>query len=109
MSEQLGPMDVNCDAPPYHVVEACEGLGFHAPLDVRWCHLSHFLAEKKGQFGIHLWEWFFGKDQPEEGTCICGRPLPHLDAYTFTFISERRAVYFLGQCHQCQTIYWDEG
>ncbi len=105
MSEQLGPLEVNCDAPLYHVVEACERLGFHAPLDVRWCRVSHFLAARGNTFS----RWFFGKGQPEGWTCNCGRSLPPLEPCTFTFASERKAVYYLGQCRKCWTIYWEEG
>ena len=106
MSEHLGPMEVNCDAPPYRVVDACAPLGFQTPLDVRWCQMRHFLAEKSGR---PFWEKFFRKGQPEGRNCFCGRSLPRLESYTFTFSSERKAVYFLGQCRQCQTIYWEEG
>jgi hypothetical protein len=101
-------MDVNCDAPPYRVVEACAALGFQAPLDVRWCQMRNFLAEKSGQVGRPFWEKFFHKGQPIERNCICGQSLPRLESYTFTFSSERKAIYFLGQCRQCQTIYWEE-
>jgi hypothetical protein len=41
MSNQLGPIDVCCDAPPYPIVKACAQLGFLMPEDVRWCQMSH--------------------------------------------------------------------
>ncbi len=105
MSEQLGPLDVDCDAPPYAVVAACEGLGFQAPLDVRWCRTSHSQADRASK----LLGWFHGKGRPEQRTCTCGQSLPLLEPYTFPFISEKRVVYFLGQCRRCRTIYWEEG
>ena len=40
MAENLGPIDVLCDAPPYPVVKACAGLGFTRPQDVRWCRID---------------------------------------------------------------------
>ena len=36
MNGHLGPVEVECDAPPYAVVQACAYLGFDRPLDVRW-------------------------------------------------------------------------
>jgi hypothetical protein len=36
MNGRLGPVEMECDAPPYAVVEACAYLGSRRPLDVRW-------------------------------------------------------------------------
>jgi hypothetical protein len=112
MSGRLGPMEIGCDAPPYPVVRACEGLGFQSPLDVRWCRLSRARngrLEPGGGLGLHLWEWLFGTGLPREATCACGQPLPALDKYTFTFASDKVADYRLGQCRRCRAMFWEEG
>ena len=70
-------MDVNCDAPPYRVVEACAALGFQALLDVRWCQNEETSGREGGQVGRPFWEKFFRKGQPIERNCICGQSLPH--------------------------------
>lgn len=51
-------------------------------------------------------DWCFSTGQQRKNKCYCGRPFPLLESYTFTLISERQVVYFLGQCNQCHTIYW---
>jgi hypothetical protein len=101
----------DCDAPAYSVVRACQGLGFHLPLDVRWCCMSHFLArhgEQSGIFGLGAWAWLFGRSHSPDKRCVCGQPLPALERYTFTFESERQAVYLLGQCRRCYRVFWEE-
>jgi hypothetical protein len=107
MSSRHEPQESDCDAPPYRVVEACAKLGFESPLDVRWRRMSHYLDERPGMFGLGGWAWLFGKRTPPGTTCVCGGPLPALERYTFTFRSERKADYFLGQCRRCHTIYWE--
>jgi len=37
VSTRLGPILIDCDAPPYAIVQACERRGLRSPLDVRWC------------------------------------------------------------------------
>ena len=39
MSSQQGPLEIDGDAPPYHIVRACRQLGFRDPEEVRWCRL----------------------------------------------------------------------
>jgi hypothetical protein len=112
MSSQLGPIEINCDAPSYPIVQACECLDLRNPLDVRWCQLSHFVAERAEQLGVPTlrpWKWFFQKGPGNQVTCSCGEQLPQIDTYTFTFVSERVADYQLGQCPRCGTIFWEEG
>ena len=107
----LGPMDIEFDAPPYSVVKACEGLGFQSPLDVRWCRMSHVLRGQRelgGVVGFHPLRWLFGSGQPPKTTCSCGRALPLIECFTFTFVSEKEARYLLGQCCRCRTMYWEE-
>jgi hypothetical protein len=100
MSKDLGPIDVQCDAPPYPVVKACAALGFHAPQDVRWCHFDRRATTRRAT----LFPWL----RPAAPRCTCGQPLPALESYTFTFVSGNRAQYMLGQCRRCWTIYWDK-
>jgi len=112
MSNQLGPIEIYCDSPPIPIVKACERLGFHSPMDVRWCRLSHFLAEqdkRQRSLGLSVWRWFVHTTQLQRNTCTCGEPLPSLEWYTFTFLSGQFAYCSLGQCVRCRTIFWDEG
>ena len=34
MSSRLGPLQIECDAPPYMIVSACRKIGFESPEDV---------------------------------------------------------------------------
>jgi hypothetical protein len=90
MSEELGPIDIQCDAPPYPVVRACQRLGFRTPQDVRWCHVNRFTRT-----GGHP-------------ACACGQPIERLESYTFTFVTGNKAEYLLAQCPRCLAIYWDK-
>jgi hypothetical protein len=110
MSSQLGPIDVQCDAPAYAVVRACRTVGIRDPEDVRWCHAGHFLdiAAPGGKVGLlHFlaWETLLGRC---ETTCNCRAPLPFLERFTFTFSSGREETYLLGQCPRCGTVFWEE-
>jgi hypothetical protein len=100
MTDDLGPIEVICDAPPYPVVRACAGLGFETPQDVRWARLERRRQRKPSS----LFPWLRGS----KPTCKCGEPLPELESYTFTFVSGTRAEYFLAQCVRCRTIFWDK-
>jgi len=111
MFSRLGPINIDCDAPLYSVVEACEKLGFQSPLDVRWCRMSHVLGgqrESSGVVGFHPLLWMFGSIQPPEATCTCGQSLPLMERYTLTFAWEKEAHYLLGQCRRCRTMFWEE-
>jgi len=111
MSNQLGPIDVTCDAPAYSVVRACRCLGISAPEDVRWCQLSHFLSQPDAATGLfHFlgWENILGR-VPGERTCSCGERLPVLERVAFTFSTGREETYMLGQCRRCGTVFWEEG
>lgn len=52
MFSRFGQLQIWCDAPPYAVVRACKGCGFHSPLDVRWCRMSRFLDEEGKRWRI---------------------------------------------------------
>ena len=59
MPSRLGPIDIDCDAPNYPIVKACERLGMYCPEDVRWCRMSHYLSALigwKGLFNRHTWK-----------------------------------------------------
>lgn len=110
MFSRFGQLEIWCDAPPYAVVRACKGCGFHSPLDVRWCRMSRFLngeGHPKGIFVLRLCHWLFGPGRPKGRTCTCGQPLPDLKQYGFSFRSEKVGDFLLGQCRRCQTIFWD--
>lgn len=111
MSKQLGPIDVCCDAPPYHIVRACRQIGVRDPEDVRWLRVRHLGNRQAGWPAIFLsqpWQTLLGKAEREEATCTCGQMLPGLDLVTFTFLSGQEAVYFIGQCRRCCTVFWDQ-
>jgi hypothetical protein len=111
MFSRQGPTDIDCDAPPYPIVRACQRLGFQSPLDVRWRRMKHFLKGRGGRGGVlgfHPWLWLFGGGQPPEAACACGQPLPPMELYTFTVASGKEAHYLLGQCCRCRTMLWDE-
>jgi hypothetical protein len=110
MAGSLEPI-IHCDAPPYSVVRACKDLGFHLPLDVRWCRRSR-LAEETAQrlsfLSLQKWKELFGFGKPRGTTCFCGQPVPLLESYTFHFFSQKQVRYLLGQCRCCRTIFWEE-
>jgi hypothetical protein len=111
MANKLGPIGINCDSPPYSVVQACRRIGIESPEDVRWCRMSHFLQQGTGLrqlFYQHGWKALLGVGRPEDRVCSCGYRLPDLEKYTFTFITGREASFCLGQCRRCHSIFWEE-
>lgn len=111
MPNRLGPLEVNCDAPPYNIVRACQMIGLRSPEDVRWSRLNGFIG-KQARRGEDLkqssWRTLLGMAQTDNGCCHCGQRLPLLERYTFTLISGNQSSYYLGQCSRCLAIYWDE-
>jgi hypothetical protein len=111
MSNQLGPLDVNCDAPSYPIVRASRRVGLEVPEDVRWCRMSHFLELAggwKGLFHPRTWKKILGGNEVDERACSCGERLPALERVTFTFTTGREESYLLGQCPRCRTIFWED-
>jgi hypothetical protein len=111
MAERLGPIKIDCDAPPYAIVRGCHKIGLSNPEDVGWHRFRNFLNGRLGGgglFPVQAWKAFLGIHSPEHLCCPCGHSLPKLEKYTFTYLSGREAEYFLGQCGHCQTIFWDE-
>ncbi len=100
MSTRLGPIDMQCDAPPYCFVKTCGKLGFQSPLDVRWRR-----AHEKGD-SFHPFWWLFGGGRKAKTTCTCGESLPALSHCFSTAESPKESHYLLGQCHRCRTMYW---
>jgi hypothetical protein len=110
MSNQLGPLDVECDAPAFAIVHACQHIGIRTPEDVRWCQMSHFLSQAegwKGLFQFLTWEKLMGRTHSGEMLCSCGAALPVLETVTFTFITGREETMLLGQCPRCSTVFWE--
>ncbi len=112
MPNRLGPLEVNCDAPPYNIVRACHMIGIQAPEDVRWCRRSQLVSTHAGgreALKQQSWKRLLGMTQPENGVCTCGQKLPVLERYTFTLISGKQTFYFIGQCSRCHAVFWDQG
>jgi hypothetical protein len=112
MLKRLGPIDVNCDAPSYMIVQACRQLAMQSPEDVRWCRMRHFLGARNGRKGLDLlrpWKMFRESGAAMEMGCFCGEKPPVLTLHIFTLSSGKELSYYLGQCSRCRTIFWEEG
>jgi len=110
MPSHLGVLVCECDAPPYPIVRACRKLGMKSPEDVRWSRMSHHPKRGRGWMSFlasRAWGRLLGRGQPEQPTCTCGRPIPDLDTYSFTFQTGDQLEYEMGQCRHCRTIYWE--
>jgi hypothetical protein len=111
MSGWTGVLDLQGDAPPYRVVEACANLGFLCPLDVPWWRVSRTGRNEGQATGLIrglVRRLFSATDLQESPLCTCGQPAPYLESYTFTFSTHRQARYLIGQCRRCRTVFWDE-
>lgn len=106
-SSKASGIEIECDAPPYPIVQACGQLGFHSPEDVRW-DWQESAATPQGPSGVpfRLLQWLFGKRKPVQGHCVCGRETPRLNRYIFTLSSGEELHLFLGQCPRCSTMTW---
>ncbi len=100
MSSRLGPLEVECDAPPYSVVCACRDLGLQSPEDVRWRRLSRFWLqwkERRGLFGIGSWAELAGPERGARNDLLfraATRCLPlYLEAGSFLFGSGKTQTY----------------
>jgi len=111
MAEQPSSFHIDCDAPAYSIVRACQRVGLEAPEDVRWCRVSHMrksAGNRRDMFDPRTWGSMLGLAEGHEGKCHCGQALPKLEKYTFTLISGKELNYYLGQCRGCRTIFWEE-
>jgi hypothetical protein len=113
MFQRTRPIEINCDAPPYAIVKACQLFGVQAPQDVGWCRVSHAPTGTAGRrlrlFDVRAWKQFLGMDAPEGPACVCGSERPVVERYTFTYSTGGKAHYSIGQCGRCRTIFWEEG
>jgi hypothetical protein len=109
MAKRLGPIEIDCDAPPYPIVQACRRLGLRDPEDVRWCRMSR--GPSGGWWKVLQAKTWSKAPAPgkQDARCACGGELPELPRYTFTLLSGTRLSFFLGQCGYCRTILWSEG
>jgi hypothetical protein len=108
---RFGTTQIDADAPPYSVVQACRRLGFHSPEDVRWCHQNNAspeAVERPGSGRFRFLKSFFGKPGSRCLTCLCGRKLPRLESYSITLGSGENNQLLLAQCRRCKTIFWKE-
>ncbi len=111
MADHSSSFQIECDAPSYSIVHACQIVGLEAPEDVRWCRMRHLHKQannRRDMLDPRTWGSLLGLAEPREGKCHCGRELPKLEKYTFTLISGKELNYYLGQCHSCRTIFWEE-
>lgn len=92
MGSKLGPLEINCDAPPYPVVTSCVKLGVEKPQDVRWLGTSEQIEG----------------EAVERTVCTCKEKLPELNQYEFTFASGDVGMFNIGQCKKCKTVYWNQ-
>jgi hypothetical protein len=109
MSTRLGPVEIECDAPPYAVVEACAYLGFRRPLDVRWRPARELReAAEAGDRGLgrRLWSALLGRGR--RPACPCGQGLAPLGRYVLLLPWGAELDYLLGQCPRCATMFWEE-
>jgi hypothetical protein len=111
MPNQLGPLEICCDAPPYSIVTACRRVGFQDPEDVRWCRLNQLVDAPPGEWESlkrHPWRLLLRMAASDVKSCRCGQKLPGLDRYTFTYLTGHESSYLLGQCPRCKTVFWEE-
>jgi hypothetical protein len=106
MFNDLSSMEINCDAPPYTIVEACRMIGLDNPEDVRWCRLRHV---PNTRFPHVPWKTFFHLSvSGEAARCCCRAEMPALERYTFSLASGKQLDYLIGQCPRCRTVIWEE-
>jgi hypothetical protein len=111
MSKRLGPLELDCDSPPYTVVKACRRVDLRDPEDVRWCRMSHHVASAGGWrdfLGHQPWKSLLGLHAEVDRSCVCGGRLPLLERCTFTFNTGKQVGYLMGQCRRCRTIFWEQ-
>lgn len=110
MINQLGPIEMIGEAPPYAIVQACRMVGIQAPEDVGWWRMNGDLgmaAQPESGRKHQPWLSFFGLDVGGK-TCACGGPLPEMFRANFILLSGQEKSYLLGQCNRCLTVYWEE-
>ena len=96
MSKQTWPIEIDCDAPAYAVVQASRQAGIRTPEDVRWVRLCNFVRGRVPPPGH------------PGGACSCGEPLPKAFNVSFAFPSGGTLGLLLGQCPRCHTVFWEQ-
>jgi hypothetical protein len=102
---------LECDAPPYPIVEGSRLIGLVNPADVRWSRVGTALTSRTSRFFQRLRHgWHVPGDGrgPREITCSCGQPFLALRKFQFIFDTGHQEWYRLGQCERCLAIYWEE-
>lgn len=102
-------IQIECDAPPYPIVQACRKIGFHCPEDDRWsypCSARPAPKERRGIWRLPLIRSLFGNSPPKQASCVCGHAYPALARYKFVLCSGKGIYLDLGQCRRCHTIFW---
>lgn len=110
MMQRLGPLDVECDAPPYAIVRACRRIGVYDPEDVRWCRLSRRARPRASWWEVfyhHPFKFLMGLGQIHNGECLCRQIIPRLGEHTFTYCTGEEETYLIGQCPCCRAVYWE--
>ena len=108
----LGPIAIDCDAPPYPIVQACRIISIRSPEDVRWCRrvpLPEELPWWRRLLHPGQWSRMLGLMRRGVDVCVCGEKLPTLEKYTFLIVTGDRVSYQIGQCERCSTVFWEEG
>ncbi len=111
MQDQLGQIEIDCEAPSYVIVRACVELGFENPLDVRWLRLDPIpngSDSSKSFLTLKAWTDALGLSRPMVRICSCGQRHPKLDRCTFILRSGLEVNYLLGQCQRCKTVFWQQ-
>lgn len=111
MASQLGPIEIDCDAPSYAIVRACHRVGVRTPEDVPWYRFGHFVNGHGGRKAVPGLRDLFSRllgHRPRRTDCSCGRPLPEPALCMFFLASGGQESYLIGQCERCRTVYWDE-
>ena len=108
MAKLLGPIELDCDAPDYSVVQACRVLGLHSPEDVCWRRIRNFIVRSSGaRLLFDLWKRLRLWNIPASSVCACGQTFPELQKVAFTFNTGEKEIYLLGQCSHCHAVYWE--
>jgi len=110
MASQLGPIEITCDAPTYAIVRACRRLGFRDPEDVAWRRYQNGQdgrsTAQPGSIESVIAALSFNRSAGER--CSCGERLPSPEQCMFALQSGRVETFYMGQCHRCRIMYWNE-
>lgn len=108
IEQDLGPIEIVCDAPPYHVVRACNLIGLESPEDVCWRRLDHHEARGGWRKLLDSCQRLLGVRSSTDSRCACNEEMPELNCFSFTFVMNRTLTYRLGQCPRCRTVFWED-